>query len=279
MKPPAAPRSAVIRYLLFIAALVGAAALLLTQPPERSPFLFALLIVAALAAAGIDRAVRAGMGPRAVARFLLRRVRQGIAWFLAARRSARCAPPLARTLDRRLPPLQFAAEALLVIFLAAAIPQPFLTPDSDTQLFGREAEWLTSSAHLAANTLRERGYIPLWQPYLEFGEPLIDGPFAFVLNPITAGPSLVYGGVRGIKLGVVLTAVTAGLGGWVLGRVLGLSAVGRLLLAFLMVGKGNMHAMIGAGYYQRAPARPTCPGSSPGRWPRCGCRIAAGRPS
>ncbi len=123
-------------------------------------------------------------------------------------------------------------------------------PDPALQLPGREAEWLTSSAYLAADGLRRHGYIPLWQPYLEFGEPLVDNPFSFVLNPLSAGPSLLEGGARGVRLSVALSALLAGWGGWALARVLGCGALGRLLLALLLLGKGNMHAMIGAGYFQ-----------------------------
>ncbi len=250
MNPPPTRRNTLLRYGLFIAALAGAAILLLTQPPEYSPLVFALMILAALLVAGVDQAIREGYGPGTILRLAGRIVREAWDRFWRARREAEIAPPLAQTLARRLPAWQAALELTAVILLAASVPTAYHSPDSLTQLPGFEAEWLTSSAHLAALNLREHGTIPLWQPYLEFGEPLIDGPFAFVLNPITAGPSLLFGGVRGIKLGVVLTAVTAGLGGWALGRVLGLGVFGRVLLALLMVGKGNMHAMIGAGYYQ-----------------------------
>lgn len=250
MNPPPTRRTTFIRYGLFVAVLIGAAALLLTQPPEHSPLIFALTTLAALVAAGVDQAVREGYGPREIAALIQQRMRTAWDRFWQARREAPVAPPLADLLDRRLPMLQVVLELAAVILLAASVPTAYHNLDDRTQLPGFEAEWLTSSAHLAAINLREHGTIPLWQPYLEYGEPLIDGPFSFVLNPITAGPSLVLGGVRGIKLGVVLAAVTAGLGGWALGRVLGLGIFGRLLLALLMVGKGNMQAMIGAGYYQ-----------------------------
>ena len=153
----------------------------------------------------------------------------------------------------RLPPLPLLAlilELAFVIYLALSVTSAWQNDDPSLQLPGGEAEWLTSSAYLAAQTWHEHGYIPLWQPYLEFGEPLIDNPFSFVLNPFSTLPSLLHGAVNGIKYSVVWTALIAGVGGWVLGRVLGFGWLGRVLLAALILGKGNMHAMIGTGYFQ-----------------------------
>jgi hypothetical protein len=149
-----------------------------------------------------------------------------------------------------LPPLALILELALVVFLALSVTSAWRDDDPGLQLPGGEAEWLTSSAHLAAQTWHTYGYIPLWQPYLEFGEPLIDNPFSFVLNPFSTLPSMLHGAENGIKYSVVWTALIAGVGGWVLGRVLGFGWLGRVLLAALILGKGNMHAMIGTGYFQ-----------------------------
>ncbi len=224
---------------------------MITQPPERSSTLFVLLTGLALLIAAIDAAVRARLSPRGLLRAGWTALLRGLRRWRADRHAAAAAlPALEHTVGARLAWPQLAAELALIVLVTAAVTQPYLNLSPATQLPGVEAEWLTSSAHFAANSLREYGYLPLWQPYLEFGEPLIDNPFSFVLNPISAGPSLLLGGVVGIKLSVVLSAWVAGLGGWALGRVLGFGALGRLLLAALLIGKGNMHAMIGAGYYQ-----------------------------
>lgn len=141
-------------------------------------------------------------------------------------------------------------ELLIIVVVALLATREYANLDEHLKLYGYEGEWLTSSGHFAAYALDEYGYIPLWQPYLEAGEPLIESPFSFVLNPFSAGPAFLFGGVNGIKLSVVITAVIAGLGGWALARVLGFGALGRVLLGLLLIGKGNMHAMIGDGYYQ-----------------------------
>jgi hypothetical protein len=77
---------------------------------------------------------------------------------------------------------QAALEISVVAIIALASTSAFLDPDPHLRLPGGEAEWLTSSAYFAANSLREYGYIPLWQPYLENGEPLIDNPLGQVCS-------------------------------------------------------------------------------------------------
>jgi hypothetical protein len=153
----------------------------------------------------------------------------------------------------RLPPITLLAvlvEIALIIIVSLNATPHFLDPDPDLKLHGYEGEWLTSSARFASYSLDWYGYISLWQPNLSRGEPLIDNAFSFVLNPISAGPTLLYGGNLGIRYSVVLTAILAGLGGWALGRMMGFGTVGRLLLGLLMAGKGNMIGMIGQGYFQ-----------------------------
>lgn len=148
-----------------------------------------------------------------------------------------------------------AAEIGLIVVVALAVNWNFIRSAGFERVNGHELEWLTSSAHFAHLSLRDNGYLPLWQPYNNFGEPLIDNPFSFVLNPLSAGPTLLVGSVQGIKISSVIYGVFAGLGGHFLARVLGLGAAARLLLGLLMIGKGNMLAMIGTGYYQLGVAQ------------------------
>lgn len=149
-----------------------------------------------------------------------------------------------------LTPLMLLWELGLVVIVAVIAAQVYIAPDINRQLPGGESEWLTSSGQTAGQVFREQGYIPLWQPYLSFGEPLIDNPFSFVMNPFSSLPSLIYGGNAGIRIAELWAVLIAGLGGWSLGRVLGFRSLGRLLLAALLIGKGNMNAMLAAGYFQ-----------------------------
>jgi hypothetical protein len=147
------------------------------------------------------------------------------------------------------------AEIALIILVALWVNWTFVSAPAHERVNGIELEWLTSSAHFAHVSLRDYGYLPLWQPYNDFGEPLIDNPFSFVLNPLSAAPTLIWGGVVGIRVSVVLYGIFAGIGGYFLARVLRLGLVPRLLLAALMIGKGNMLAMIGEGYFQLGTAQ------------------------
>ncbi len=149
-------------------------------------------------------------------------------------------------------PVWLIAFELTVVVVGALYPTAhYWIPDPSTQLDGLEAQWLTSSTHVATVTLNEHGYVPLWNPYNERGEPLLDNPFSFILNPFSTGPSLLLrDSVQGIKTSVAVYALLAALGGWYLGRVLNLSTFGRLLLAAMLFGKGNMVAMITDGYFQ-----------------------------
>ena len=161
--------------------------------------------------------------------------RGGAALRRISARQRRTPPPDVRHLLRPVHAGLLHLELLLIISVALCATREFATLDKSVKLYGYEGEWLTSSAHYAAMALRKYGYLPLWQPLLESGEPLLESPFSFVLNPFSTMPSLLLGGVNGIKISVMLTAVLAGLGGWVLGRVLGLGALGRVLLGLLLV--------------------------------------------
>ncbi len=143
-------------------------------------------------------------------------------------------------------------ELTLITITAIWATQRYLLAPPNLQFSGGEAEWITNSVYLAHFGLRDYGRIPLWQPWIEFGEPLLDNPVGFVLNPFGSVPSLILGGARGLKLSVTMTTLVAGLGGWWLARILGLSWPARLLLGALLIGKGNMSAMFNAGYFQLA---------------------------
>lgn len=152
---------------------------------------------------------------------------------------------------RRIPLWLVLAEIAIIVFVSLYATRLFWIPDAQTQLAGREAQWLTGSAYVVTDTLTTHGYFPLWHPYNEKGEPLIDNPFAFSLNPFSMAPTLIMGdATQGIKTSVAVYAVLAALGGWFLAYVLGMGSIGRLLLAVLLLGKGNMVAMITGGYYQ-----------------------------
>ncbi len=143
-------------------------------------------------------------------------------------------------------------EIGVIVLTTLLTTRPFYESPPNFQLSGSESEWLTSTVYAAYTGLHETGRIPRWQPYLEKGEPVIENPFNFIFNPLASGPSLLLGPPIGLRISVILGYFLAGIGGWFLGRVLGLGSVARVLLAMLLIGKGNIHAMMDSGYYQLA---------------------------
>lgn len=146
--------------------------------------------------------------------------------------------------------LLIAIEFLLILLPALFVTREWWEWDENTILPGNEAEWLTSAAFVAHDSLAEMGRIARWNPYNNWGEPLVENAFSFVLNPFSILPSLVVGGVQGIKWSSAFYLVFAAFGGWYCGKALGLNWVGRVLLAWLLLFKGNQHMMIRAGYFQ-----------------------------
>lgn len=148
------------------------------------------------------------------------------------------------------PRYRLAAELFFILVVALCATWWYSHSPPPMQISGGESEWLTSTVYTARDGLLKYGRIPLWQPLFEYGEPLIENPFSFIFNPFSSVPTLLVGGAEGLKISVILTAIIAGWGGWFLGRMLGLGGLGRLMLALLILGKGNMHAMINTGYFQ-----------------------------
>ncbi len=149
-----------------------------------------------------------------------------------------------------IPIWRYLLEIALVVVIALFATRIYLDDRATTVFSASEFEWLTSSATSSAQFLREHGRIPLWQPDLARGEPAVENAFAFVFNPFSMVPSLLFDSEVGTRYSVVLAAVIAGVGGWAIGYALGLSTVGRVLLGVLMVAKGSMPSVIGAGYFQ-----------------------------
>jgi len=168
---------------------------------------------------------------------------------------AETSAPIAKTppTGYRLPPitlLSLLAEVGFIVIFGLISTWSIGYGHPGQRLAGGEFEWLTNSAYISSDSLKTYGYIPLWSSGIEFGEPFLNNPFSFVLNPISTVPSWLQGAVQGLRTSVVLYAIFAGLGGWVLGRVMGFGWVARLALALLMLGKSNMVGMVSTGYFQ-----------------------------
>jgi len=159
------------------------------------------------------------------------------------------AVPLTSITFRRLRSPATLLEFVIIIVVGVFATLPYANFDPSLRLAGIEAEYLTRTSYSLATLLPEHGYIPLWQPYMEFGDPMLENPVSFAFNPIATWPSMVFGPYNGIKITIILSAILAGFGGWAMGRVLGLGMLARMLLAVLCIGKGNMHAFLSQGHF------------------------------
>jgi len=141
------------------------------------------------------------------------------------------------------------SELLIILIAAVFATANYADFDPRKRLGGIEAEYLTRTAYSFSTLLQQKGYIPVWDPYMELGDPSLGNPVSFAYNPFLILPSVLFGPYNGIKISIILTAILAGLGGWLLARVLGLGALARLLLALLCIGKGNMPAFLSQGHW------------------------------
>ncbi len=144
------------------------------------------------------------------------------------------------------------AEVLFLLVCTFLATRPYYNFDPVMRSAGHEVEWLTGYGQVAYQGLQETGTIPLWNPYYRHGEPLIDNAFSYILNPFSSVAQLLTGATQGVKYSIFINAAVAAIGGWFLGMTLGLSRAGRIVLALLILGKGNMHANFFGGYYQLA---------------------------
>lgn len=234
--------------LLLVTFVYGA---LLTLVYNVYPDFVGLFMVVTFAATLIIALWRRFITRRLLAHILIETVTLPIRFYWTSRSQARSAEREAAALARA-PWWMVVVEIGIIIAFTFAISRPFYESPPNWQLSGGESEWLTSTIHAAYDGLQQYGRIPRWQPYIAHGEPIIENPFNFIFNPFAGMPALFLGPVTGLRISVVLNYFMAGLGGWFLGRVLGFSALARVLLALLLIGKGSMHSMLNASYYQLA---------------------------
>ncbi|HEX2620770.1 MAG TPA: hypothetical protein VHL11_11495 [Phototrophicaceae bacterium] len=138
----------------------------------------------------------------------------------------------------------------MIVLFALFSSREFANFDPKMRLTGNESEWISSSAQWVSQSLQEYGYLPLWQPYWSRGEPSIDSPFVFALHPVNILPTLLVGYPNGIKVSIIISFIITGVGGWVMGRAMGLNAPARLFLGIILLAKGPTYATLSKGYFQ-----------------------------
>lgn len=152
--------------------------------------------------------------------------------------------------NRALKIVQFTLEVFLILYFCWFFTQHLQDFSPNRRLSGGEFSYLISSGEIAHIVYEKTGAIPLWNPFIGLGEPLLENPFSYVLNPLMTWPVLWWGAYNGAKIAVLLHILLMGIGGWLLGYTLRLNAPSRLLLGLILAGSGSMAANIGNGFYQ-----------------------------
>jgi hypothetical protein len=99
---------------------------------------------------------------------------------------------------------------------------------------------------------KEYGFIPLWNPFIGFGEPMLENLASSAMNPLIILPALLFGPVQGGKVALFMHIIFLAIGGWLLARVLRADWPGRVLAGLLFVGSGSIVAQFGTGFIHLA---------------------------
>jgi hypothetical protein len=91
------------------------------------------------------------------------------------------------------------------------------------------------------------GLCVLWNGSINGGGPMLADIYTAILHPALVGPVLLWGGINGAKITLVLSAIMAGLAQWWLAKVLKLGLPARLWVSFLAVIGGHLWARMEYG--------------------------------
>jgi hypothetical protein len=152
-----------------------------------------------------------------------------------------------------LPPISlgsFLLELLIVGICLVALGRTYWNFDPALRPNGSQWIFLLASGGYAREVLLQSGSIPLWNPFIGSGEPLLESLQSYILNPFMFLPVLAWGTIQGGKVAILIHALIMGMGGWTLGRVLRMNAPGRVLLGVILMGSGGYLAAVGEGHFQ-----------------------------
>ncbi|MBX3065586.1 MAG: hypothetical protein KF726_21600 [Anaerolineae bacterium] len=144
-------------------------------------------------------------------------------------------------------------ELGFIIFLALMIAWRYSDMNLTMALRGPEISPLVGSGAYAYEIYQRTGTIPLWNPFMGHGgEPMLEAPLSYILNPFMFLPLFTNGLTNGLKVTILLHVMLMGIGGWALALVLGMKQFGRILLGLMLIGLGGYAIAIGDGWYQIA---------------------------
>jgi hypothetical protein len=130
-------------------------------------------------------------------------------------------------------------EAALVVLWAVWIGRGYL--DFSTTLWPRGDEIIFGMESQAPWTLVSKcGLCMLWNGTLNGGAPAFAEAHGATTHPYVIITTLLFGMINGMKIQIILSLATAGLGSWWIVRVLGLRLVPRLWSAAMVVVGGHL---------------------------------------
>lgn len=141
-------------------------------------------------------------------------------------------------------------EVLIITLAALFAVRVYLNFAPDLRPRGMDWIFLTATGGYAREIFARSVAIPLWNPFVGAGEPMIESVLSFILNPFMFLPILISGVVTGGKIAIILHAIIMGVGGWVLARTLRMDGAGRVLCGVLLAASGGFAASVGEGHYQ-----------------------------
>ncbi|HRE47629.1 MAG TPA: hypothetical protein PLD47_07890, partial [Aggregatilineales bacterium] len=117
---------------------------------------------------------------------------------------------------------------------------------------GRDCPSAMHQTSFLYQVFRESGSITLWNPFIGWGEPMIENLASQALSPLLIYPVFWFGPVQGGKVALIIAILMMGWGGWLIGRVLRLGWGGRLLAGALVAGSGSIVTQFGHGFVHLA---------------------------
>lgn len=103
---------------------------------------------------------------------------------------------------------------------------------------------------LADIGLNRYGEAPLWNPYMLTGFPHAGDFVNHFWNPVATLPVLLWGGINGMKVSVLLSFFVAGSGQWLFAHIFGLRRLFRLWAALLFMVSGGLAMLWRLGWYE-----------------------------
>ena len=120
---------------------------------------------------------------------------------------------------------------------------------TDLQTSGEHNESATLPL-LAEVGINRHGEIPLWNPYMLTGFPLVGDFINHLWHPVSTIPIMIWGGINGMKVSVFIAFVLAGWGQWLFTHIFGVRSFFRLWSGLTFMLSGGLAFFWRLGWYE-----------------------------